>query len=65
MSGAFRIAVAGLGTVGAGVLRLIEQNSEILSQRVGRRVVVSAVSARDRNRDRGVSLDGLQWFDDP
>lgn len=65
MSGAFRIAVAGLGTVGAGVLRLIEQNTEILSQRVGRRVVVSAVSARDRNRDRGVSLDGLQWFDDP
>ena len=65
MSDAVRIAVAGLGTVGVGLLRLIEENGELLARRCGREVLVTAVSARDRSRDRGVSLDRFQWFEDP
>ncbi len=65
MSDVIRIAVAGLGTVGTGVLRLIEKNGALLARRCGRRVAVTAVSARDRSRDRGVSLNGIRWFDDP
>jgi homoserine dehydrogenase len=65
LSDAFRIAVAGLGTVGAGLLRLIEQNGDVLSQRCGRPIIVTAVSARDRLRDRGVSIGNFRWFDDP
>src|SRR3712207_3744504 len=59
------VAVAGLGTVGAGVLGLLRQNAEIVAARAGRRVAVTAVSSRDRTRDRGISLDGLRWYDDP
>jgi len=59
------IAVAGLGTVGVGVLKLLRDNAELVAARAGRPVVVTAVSARDRARDRGVSLAGLRWYDDP
>jgi homoserine dehydrogenase len=59
------VALAGLGTVGAGVLRLLRENADIISARAGRPIAVTAVSARDRSRDRGVSLAGLRWFDDP
>ena len=60
-----RVGVAGLGTVGAGVLRLLRDNAGIVAARAGRPIVVTAVSARDRGRDRGVPLDGLHWLDDP
>jgi homoserine dehydrogenase len=59
------VAVAGLGTVGAGVLKLLRDNAGIISARAGRPVAVTAVSARERARERGVSLAGLRWFDDP
>ena len=65
MSTPLRIAVAGLGTVGAGTLRLLQENSASISARAGRPLQVTAVCARDRNRDRGVDLSGCQWFDDP
>ncbi|MBV8912302.1 MAG: homoserine dehydrogenase [Acetobacteraceae bacterium] len=59
------VGVAGLGTVGAGVLRLLRDNAELVAARAGRRVAVTAVSARDRSRDRGVATQGLRWYDDP
>jgi len=61
----FRLGIAGLGTVGAGLLRLIEDNRDLLTARAGLPISVTAVSARDRSRDRGVSLDGFAWVDDP
>jgi homoserine dehydrogenase len=60
-----KIAIAGLGTVGAGVLKLLATNGELVAQRAGRPIVVTAVSARDKTRDRGVSLGSAKWFDDP
>jgi homoserine dehydrogenase len=60
-----RIGVAGLGTVGAGVLRLLAANGERIAQRTGRPLVVSAVSARDRSKDRGLAAGGLRWRDRP
>jgi homoserine dehydrogenase len=60
-----QVGIAGLGTVGAGVIRLLERNGTLLSERAGRDIVVKAVSARDRTRDRGISLDHLRWYDDP
>jgi homoserine dehydrogenase len=59
------IALAGLGTVGAGVLRLLRDNADLSTARAGRGLAVTAVSARDRGRDRGVPLGGLRWYDDP
>lgn len=59
------VAVAGLGTVGTGVLNVLRTNADALAARAGRRIAVTAVSARDRARDRGVSLTGLRWYEDP
>jgi len=64
LSEPLRIAVAGLGTVGAGTLRLLAKNGPRLAQECGRALEVHAVSARDRTRDRGVDLDNVAWYDD-
>lgn len=57
-----RLGVAGLGTVGAGLLKLIERQDQL---RLPGRLVVTAVSARNRNRNRGVDISHCRWFDDP
>ena len=59
-----RIALAGLGTVGAGVIRLVETNAALIARRARRAIVVSAVSARDRGKDRGIDLSAYAWEDD-
>jgi homoserine dehydrogenase len=65
MSEALRVGIAGLGTVGASVVRVLADKAAELTRQCGRPLVVSAVSARDRSRDRGVDLSGAEWFDDP
>ena len=64
MSRPLSVGVAGLGTVGAGVLKLLRDNADIVTARAGRPIAVTAVSARDRARDRGVSVSGLRWYED-
>ena len=64
MSEPLKIAIAGLGTVGVGLLQVLEANSETISLRCGRPVVVTAVSSRDKSKDRGINLDGFEWYDD-
>ncbi len=58
------IAVAGLGTVGAGTLGLLERHAGRLAARAGRVLQVAAVSSRDRGKDRGVDLSQAVWYDD-
>ncbi len=64
-NGALRLGIAGLGTVGTGVLRLAAGHRAALAARVGGEIAVSAVSARSRGRDRGVDLSAIAWEDDP
>ncbi len=64
MSEPLKIAVAGLGTVGAGIIKMLNQHGELLERRCGSRLQVTAVSARDKSRDRGVSLEGFEFFED-
>ena len=64
MAAPLRIALAGLGTVGGGVIRLIETNGPLIERRAGRPIVITAVSARDRNKDRGVDISRYGWEDD-
>jgi homoserine dehydrogenase len=65
MAEALRIGIAGLGTVGASVVRVLADKAAELTRQCGRDVVVTAVSARDPKRDRGVDLSAAKWFDDP
>ena len=64
MADNLRIALAGLGTVGTGVIRLLAANGELITARAGREIEITAVSARERTRDRGVDLSGYAWHDD-
>jgi homoserine dehydrogenase len=65
MNQPLRVGVAGLGTVGASVVRILARQDNALAERSGRPIRVTAVSARDRSRDRGIDLRRYDWFDDP
>ena len=64
MNGALRIGLAGLGTVGKGVLDSLTTQREAIGLRAGRPIAVAGVCARSRTRDRGHDLSGAAWFED-
>jgi homoserine dehydrogenase len=64
MAEKLRIALAGLGTVGGGVVKLLAENADLIERRAGRGIEIVAVSARDRSRDRGIDLSHFVWVDD-
>ncbi|WP_426264689.1 homoserine dehydrogenase [Sphingomonas sp. PWP1-2] len=64
MTKPLRIALAGLGTVGGGVIRLLDTNGALIARRAGRPIEIVAVSARDRSKDRGVDMSRFAWVDD-
>lgn len=63
MSDPLKVAVAGLGTVGSGTVKLLQANAELVASRAGRPVVISAVADLDR-RGRGFPVDGYEWYED-
>ena len=60
-----RIGLAGLGTVGIGVVKIVQRHAGLIAARSGRRVVISAVSARDRGKTRDADLSAYAWEVDP
>ncbi|MEO0637308.1 MAG: homoserine dehydrogenase [Pseudomonadota bacterium] len=60
-----RLGIAGLGTVGAELVGMLQNKANFLAQRTGRTIDVVAVSARNPDKDRGVDLSSAQWFSDP
>ena len=65
MNATVRIGIAGLGVVGCGVLKLLEQQSTLLQSRSGRRLEAVAVSARERTKRRAADISSLKWYDNP
>ena len=64
MSESLKVAVAGLGTVGIGTVRVLQMHAKDINRKCGRPIEITAVSALDKDKDRGVKIDHLQWFDD-
>jgi len=60
-----RLGLAGLGTVGIGVVRIVQAEAELIAARAGRPLTITAVSARDRTKNRDADLSGYAWESDP
>src|SRR5262245_3196766 len=60
-----KVGVAGLGTVGASVVRLIERQREALQARCGRAIEIVAVSARTPGKQRDAEIGAMRWVADP
>ena len=65
MANALKIGVAGLGTVGASLVRILQTRANALAVACGRPISVTAVSARDASKDRGILMEGVAWYADP
>ena len=65
MAKSLRLGIAGLGTVGTGVLDILGKHAGLVAARAGMTVEITAVSARDRKKNRGHDLSRLGWHDDP
>jgi homoserine dehydrogenase len=65
MANSLRLGIAGLGSVGSGVLDLLTTHRALLDLRAGRGVALTGVSARSKGKDRGHDLSKLAWHDDP
>ena len=65
MADALKVGIAGLGTVGASLVRIIQNRANELATTCGRAIEITAVTARDRTRDRGIDISRIQWFDTP
>jgi homoserine dehydrogenase len=65
MAEPLKVGLAGLGTVGSAVVRLLEREREKLLARCGRPIEVVAVTARSRTRKRGVDLKKFRWAANP
>jgi homoserine dehydrogenase len=61
-----RLGIAGLGTVGTGVVKIVQRHADMLERRTGRKIMISAVSARDAQQEpRRADLSGYAWETDP
>jgi homoserine dehydrogenase len=60
-----RLGLAGLGTVGIGVVKILQEHAEVIAARAGRPIEIVAVSARDRTKPRDADLSGFAWETDP
>lgn len=65
MSDVLKLGIAGLGTVGTGVIKIIQNHADLLTIRSGRSITISAVSAQSRHKDRTVDISEYAWEDDP
>ena len=65
MTKPLRLGIAGLGTVGVGVIKIIQNKLSLLKARTGKQILISAVTAKSKTKDRGIDLSSYQWERDP
>lgn len=65
MSSELKIGIAGLGTVGVGVVKIIQEKFTQLAEKTGKKIVITGVVAKDKTKDRGIDLTNFEWFESP
>lgn len=60
-----RVGIAGLGTVGAGTIKILTENADLIAGRTNTDIIVTAISARNKSKDRGIDLSKYHWVDRP
>ena len=65
MTKPLRLGIAGLGTVGVGVIKIIQEKKSLLEARTGKQIIISAVTAKNKDKERGVDLTPYPWEQDP
>ena len=63
MSQPLKLGVAGLGTVGAGLVQLLHEHGARMAAALGRKIEIVGVSARQRQKNRGLALEGIAFFE--
>lgn len=66
MSKNLNVAIAGLGTVGGGVVKILTETASLIEKRCGRKVVIKAASSRSKSKFDSLGLSGqVKWYDNP
>lgn len=65
MTNTLNIAIAGLGTVGVGTFNILTQKQSLLQKRSNTTFNITAVSAKNKNKDRGIDINSIHWEDNP
>ncbi|MCQ4088161.1 homoserine dehydrogenase [Saccharibacillus sp. JS10] len=60
-----KVGLLGLGTVGTGVVRIVDMHQEDLSSQVGSPIVIEKISVKDREKTRNIPIDASRLTDDP
>ncbi len=65
MTSPLRIGIAGLGTVGTGVVRILQTHGDDIASRAGRPIIITAINAKDKKKKRAVDVSKYKWVDNP
>jgi homoserine dehydrogenase len=65
MAQPLKVGLAGLGTVGSAVVRLLDEGRDKLLARCGRGIEIVALNARSRSKKRDFDLKKFRWVADP
>lgn len=65
MAETLKIGIAGLGTVGSGVIRILQTHGDEIARRAGKKIAVTAVNARDKSKKRDVDVSAFHWVERP
>lgn len=60
-----RVGIIGLGSVGQGVVKILNDNISLIKKKTNAKISIIGVSAKNKNKQREVQIDTYQWYDNP
>ena len=60
-----KIGIVGLGSVGQGVLQILEENLDSIENKINTKIKITGITAKNKNKKRDIKIDNYPWFDNP